>query len=96
MKKLLSQKEKLSEDVVRFYIAELVTAVEIIHSYNFVHRDLRPENIMIQPDGHILLSDYGLKRHADVEEKEAHSFDIDDKKSRMLSDNIDTINELMN
>ncbi|PVU96247.1 hypothetical protein BB561_001302 [Smittium simulii] len=48
------------EDVTRFYMAECVLAIEDIHSLNFVHRDIKPDNILIGRDGHIKLSDFGL------------------------------------
>lgn len=48
------------EDLARFYIAELVLAVESVHAVGFVHRDIKPDNILIGKDGHIKLTDFGL------------------------------------
>ncbi|XP_002968173.2 probable serine/threonine protein kinase IRE [Selaginella moellendorffii] len=52
----------LEEDMARVYIAELVLALEYLHSLGVVHRDLKPGNILIAHDGHIKLTDFGLSR----------------------------------
>ena len=44
----------------RFYIAELTCAVESVHSMGFIHRDIKPDNILIDAAGHIKLTDFGL------------------------------------
>ena len=44
----------------RFYIAELVLAVESVHKMGFIHRDIKPDNILIDAEGHIKLTDFGL------------------------------------
>lgn len=51
----------------QFYMAELVLAVETLHSMNCVHRDLKPDNILLDKDGHIKLSDFGLCKPFDDE-----------------------------
>ncbi|XP_052183584.1 probable serine/threonine protein kinase IREH1 isoform X2 [Diospyros lotus] len=52
----------LDEDVARVYIAEVVLALEYLHSRRVVHRDLKPDNLLIAHDGHIKLTDFGLSR----------------------------------
>ncbi|KAH7298171.1 hypothetical protein KP509_25G030400 [Ceratopteris richardii] len=52
----------LEEHVARVYIAELVLALEYLHSLGVVHRDLKPDNILIAHDGHIKLTDFGLSK----------------------------------
>ncbi|KAJ7565559.1 hypothetical protein O6H91_02G065300 [Diphasiastrum complanatum] len=52
----------LEEDMARVYIAELVLALEYLHSLGVVHRDLKPDNILIAHDGHIKLTDFGLSK----------------------------------
>ncbi|XP_047068937.1 serine/threonine-protein kinase OXI1-like [Lolium rigidum] len=55
------QTEKMfSDSVIRFYAAELVLALEYLHSIGIVYRDLKPENVMIQDSGHIMLVDFDL------------------------------------
>ena len=59
MSKLIKD-QLFPEDLARFYIAELVCAVESVHAMNFIHRDIKPDNILIDYDGHIKLTDFGL------------------------------------
>ncbi|CAN7109907.1 unnamed protein product [Brassica rapa subsp. narinosa] len=52
----------LEEDIVRVYIAEVVLALEYLHSEGVVHRDVKPDNLLIVHDGHIKLTDFGLSK----------------------------------
>ncbi|KAK8967334.1 Serine/threonine-protein kinase AtPK1/AtPK6 [Platanthera guangdongensis] len=52
----------LDEDVTRIYIAEVVLALEYLHSLRVVHRDLKPDNLLIAHDGHLKLTDFGLSK----------------------------------
>ena len=56
------QVDLLEEDEAKFYIAELILAIEYLHQRNIIYRDLKPENILIDSDGHIKLADFGLAK----------------------------------
>jgi len=57
---MLIKYDTFSEDVTRFYIAECVLAIEAVHALGFIHRDIKPDNILIDREGHVKLSDFGL------------------------------------
>ena len=50
------------EEEAKFYISELILAIEYLHNHNILYLDLKPENILISSDGHIKLIDFGLAR----------------------------------
>ncbi len=58
--KLLQTYGRFDESTAKFYIAELVLAIEHLHSVGVVHRDLKPDNILLDSKGHIKLTDFGL------------------------------------
>ena len=51
--KLSMGDNRMSLDLVRFYLAEIVSALELMHSRNIIHRDLKPENILVADDWHL-------------------------------------------
>lgn len=56
----LQTEGRFDEQRSRFYIAELLCALECLHGFNVVYRDLKPENILLDYTGHIALCDFGL------------------------------------
>ncbi|ELU12541.1 hypothetical protein CAPTEDRAFT_117931 [Capitella teleta] len=57
---LLSKfEDRLPEEMAKFYIAEMVLAIDSIHTLHYVHRDVKPDNILIDRSGHIVLADFG-------------------------------------
>jgi Serine/threonine protein kinase len=59
---LLIKYQIFSEDITRFYAAEMIMAIEAIHNLGFIHRDIKPDNILIDREGHVKLADFGLSK----------------------------------
>ncbi|KAF9534391.1 kinase-like protein [Crepidotus variabilis] len=58
----LQRETRFQEERAKFYIAELILALEHLHKYNIVYRDLKPENILLDATGHVALCDFGLSK----------------------------------
>ncbi|KAI5715830.1 ribosomal protein S6 kinase alpha-2 isoform X2 [Diaphorina citri] len=58
----LSKEVMFTEEDVKFYLAELALALDHIHSLGIIYRDLKPENVLLDADGHISLTDFGLSK----------------------------------
>ncbi|KAL0410073.1 UNVERIFIED_CONTAM: Serine/threonine-protein kinase KIPK1 [Sesamum latifolium] len=54
------------EQAARFYVAEVLLALEYLHMLGIVYRDLKPENILVREDGHIMLTDFDLSLRCSV------------------------------
>ncbi|KAK9273185.1 hypothetical protein L1049_017992 [Liquidambar formosana] len=65
MMTLLMREDTLTESVARFYIAQSVLAIESIHKHNYIHRDIKPDNLLLDKNGHMKLSDFGLCKPLD-------------------------------
>ncbi|KAH7545587.1 hypothetical protein FEM48_Zijuj01G0109300 [Ziziphus jujuba var. spinosa] len=65
MMTLLMRKDILTEDEARFYVGETVLAIESIHKHNYIHRDIKPDNLLLDRYGHMKLSDFGLCKPLD-------------------------------
>lgn len=55
------------EDMARLYIAETIMAIDYVHSKNIIHRDVKPDNLLITATGHIKITDFGLSLHGMLE-----------------------------
>eukprot|EP01018_Ginkgo_biloba_P030240 Gb_06623 [translate_table: standard] len=65
MMTLLMRKDTLKEDEARFYVGQTVLAIESIHKHNYIHRDIKPDNLLLDKYGHMKLSDFGLCKPLD-------------------------------
>lgn len=58
----LSRNKKLSEFASKFYFVEILLGLEHLHSLDIVYRDVKPENILLDIDGHVRIADFGLSK----------------------------------
>ena len=70
----LSQSRVFSEVRARFYIAEIVLGLEFLHKNGIIYRDLKPENVLLDKDGHVRLTDFGLSKSGMSEKQKATTF----------------------
>lgn len=64
-----------TEDKARFFIAEILVALRDLHQRNIIYRDLKPDNVVIDDDGHMKLIDFGMaKMNISMSQKGAKTF----------------------
>ncbi len=59
MRAFLSAHGDLEEEDARLYFAEMILAVHTLHQMGYIHRDLKPDNFLIDKNGHLKLADFG-------------------------------------
>lgn len=59
----LDRNGNLKEEVVRFYVAELACALDYLHNLQIVHRDIKPDNVLLDEKGHAHLTDFNIAVH---------------------------------
>jgi serine/threonine kinase 38 len=59
------RKDTLSDHEAQFYIAQTVLAINHVHRHNYIHRDIKPDNLLLDTHGHMKLSDFGLCKPID-------------------------------
>jgi serum/glucocorticoid-regulated kinase 2 len=60
--KHLSESKRFTEDRTKFYAAQVALALGYLHKARIIYRDMKPENILLNHDGYILLADFGLAK----------------------------------
>lgn len=81
----LIKKEIFSEPEAKFYCAELISAIEYVHSKNCIHRDIKPDNILIDRSGHIKLSDFGLSK---IFDRDIYNVNSNNNLNQTTNDNV--------
>lgn len=62
LKSLLAMSGFFDEPAARFYCAEITLALEYLHKHGIVHRDIKPDNMLLSATGHLKLTDFGLSK----------------------------------
>jgi len=70
----ISAQKKFSEARTRLYLAEIILALEFLHANGVIYRDLKPENVLLDNDGHVRLTDFGMAKIKLHEAQTSYSF----------------------
>lgn len=70
----LYQREHFTEEQVRIYIGEIILALEHLHKLGIIYRDIKLENILLDSDGHVVLTDFGLSKEFLPHEKDQRAY----------------------
>lgn len=77
--------KRFCEQAVKFYVAEILLAMEYLHMLGIIYRDLKPENVLVREDGHIMLSDFDLSLRCSVSPTLVKSASLDNENLRKNS-----------
>lgn len=56
---------RFTNDMTRFYAAEIVLAIEYLHARDIIYRDLKPENLLLDSSGHVKITDFGFAKRVE-------------------------------
>ena len=65
---------RFSENKAKFYAAEIIVAVEYLHLNGIIYRDLKPENVLLDSTGHVILTDFGLSKLGIMGNRSTYTF----------------------
>lgn len=71
---VLNKERRFSEDRARMYMTEIILALEDLHKRDIIFRDLKPDNVVLDGDGHAKLTDFGLSKEGVKDNSQAKSF----------------------
>ncbi len=71
---VLQREHKFAEDRARIYLAEVLLAIEELHNREIIYRDLKPDNVVLDADGHAMLTDFGLSKEGIKDNDYTQSF----------------------
>lgn len=70
----LRKEKQFNETRAKIYAAEIIDALGCLHKNNIIYRDLKPENVLLDADGHIRITDFGLSKQNIGMHEKTHSF----------------------
>lgn len=62
LKSLIAAYGYFCESAAQFYCAEITLALEYLHKHGIIHRDIKPDNMLLSESGHVKLTDFGLSK----------------------------------
>lgn len=74
MSRAIHKDRRFQESRARMYLAEILLAIDDLHKRNIIYRDLKPDNIVFDSQGHVLLTDFGLSKEGVSQANQAKSF----------------------
>jgi serine/threonine protein kinase len=70
----LARENRFNEERAKIYLCEIILALEDLHKRDIIFRDLKPDNVVLDREGHALLTDFGLSKEGVLDNKGAKSF----------------------
>jgi len=74
LSQIILKERRLTEESARLYLCEILLALSALHRNDIIYRDLKPDNIVLDKDGHALLTDFGLSKEGVFDNVSAKSF----------------------